>query len=245
MRKVSAIAASVFADALRRKVLWVVIVFGALMAVVIPSLPSYGVGVANAVFREVSIALTYAASLVVALALSVTRVPAEVERRTVFNVLGRDVARWQYLLGVWLGIFAVMAGLIAAFMVVTIGIGWFTYGALYLRLLQAGFAVWLEMGVIAALCLLLTARFGAVTAAVGALAFVFIGHSTAALYRGGSENVTAPWWLPSLDVFNVINPVAHGAGISLAYAAAMSVAFVVWSALLLLLAAAAFQHRDL
>ena len=49
----------------------------------------------------------------------------------------------------------------------------------------------------------------------------------------------------SLDVFNVINPVAHGAGISLAYAAAMSVAFVVWSALLLLLAAAAFQHRDL
>lgn len=245
MRKVNAIAASIVADALRRKVLWVVIVFGALMAVVIPSLPSYGVGVANAVFREVSIALTYAASLVVVLALSVTRVPAEVERRTVFNVLGRDVARWQYLLGVWLGISAVMAGLITAFTLVTICIGWFTYGTPYVRLLQAGFAVWLEMGVIAALCLLLTARFGAVTATVGALAFVFIGHSTAALYRGGSENVTAPWWLPSLDVFNVINPVAHGTGISVAYAAAMSAAFVVWSALLLLLATAAFQHRDL
>jgi ABC-type transport system involved in multi-copper enzyme maturation permease subunit len=244
-RKVGAIAASVFSDALRRKVPWVVVVFGALMAVMIPSLPSYGAGVVDAVFREVSIALVFVAALVVTLALAVTRVPSEVERRTVFNILARDVARWEYLLGVWLGILAVMAGVLLALFAITVAIGWYTYGTASIRLLQAALALWFEMGVVAAACLVLTARWGPVTASVGALAFVFIGHSAPYLYTRGAENVTAPWWLPSLDVFNVINPVAHGTGISLAYAGAMFAAFAIWSALLLVVAAAAFQPRDL
>ena len=123
MRKVMAIALAVVSDALRRKVLWAVLVFAALLAIAIPSLPSYGTGVDAAVFRDFAIALTFAASLVVVIALSVTRVPAEVERRTVFTILGRDVARWQYLVGTWLGHSCVMAGVELAFLAVTIGVG--------------------------------------------------------------------------------------------------------------------------
>ena len=103
MKKMLAIAAAVVADAIRRKVVWVVLVFAVFLGSSIPALPSYGVGVAASVFREVAIALTYVAALVVALALSATRIPVEVERRTVFNVISRDVRRWQYVAGRWLG----------------------------------------------------------------------------------------------------------------------------------------------
>ncbi len=245
MRKVAAIALAVVSDALRRKVLWAVLVFAALLAIAIPSLPSYGTGVDAAVFRDFAIALTFAASLIVTVALSVTRVPNEVERRTVFTILGRDVARWQYLVGTWLGIFFVMAGVVLAFLAVTIGIGWATYGDPAFRLAEAAFAILLECGIVAAFCVLVTARLGAVTAAVAALAFLFVGHSAASLATGGAEGVAAPWWLPSLDVFNVINPVAHGTGVSVSYMGLMLVAFAVWCAILLLGAAALFQGRDL
>ncbi len=245
MRKVMAIALAVVSDALRRKVLWAVLVFAALLAIAIPSLPSYGTGVDAAVFRDFAIALTFAASLVVVIALSVTRVPAEVERRTVFTILGRDVARWQYLVGTWLGIVLVMVGVELAFLAVTLGIGWLTYGEPAFQLAEASLAILLECGIVAAFCIMVTARLGAVTGAVGALAFLFIGHSVAGLVTGGAEGATAPWWVPSLDVFNVINPVAHGTGISLSYVGAMLAAFAVWCAILLLGGAALFQGRDL
>lgn len=241
-----AIARAVIADAARRKVTWVVFVFAALLAFAVPSLPSYGQGVVGAVFREVTIALMFVATMVVALALAATRIPGEVERRTVFSLLARDVRRWQYVVGTWIGTFVVTGLVLAAFTVVAIATGYFVYGEVMLVLFQGALAVWLETGVVMALAVLVSTRFNPVTAIVATLSFAFIGHSIAGLIapsaHGGSE---APWWLPSLDVFNVINPVAHGDGYSIVYAMAMLAAFAAWSALLLGGASALFARRDL
>ena len=244
MDKMLAIASSVVADAIRRKVVWVVLLFAAILSLAIPSLPSYGVGVVGAVFREVAIALMYAAAFVVALALAATRVPSEVDRRTVFNVLARDVRRWQYVVGSWLGMFAVVGLSLLAFTIVAVIVGRVAYGSIMVVLLEAMLAVWLEMGVLMAFTVMMSTRFGVVTSVVGALAFVFAGHSVGSLFATGPAG-RAPWYVPSLDAFNVINPVAHGAGYSPAYAAAMLTAFAAWVALLLLAGAALFEGRDL
>jgi ABC-type transport system involved in multi-copper enzyme maturation permease subunit len=244
MKKLLVIAQTVIADAVRRKVVWVVVVFGALLAIAVPALPNYGLGVVAAVYREISIALMWAAALVVALALSATRVPVEVERRTVFNVLSRDVRRWQYVAGTWLGIFAVLGMALLAFTVITIGIGAFQFDEWMWRLFEAAFAVWLEMGVVLAFAVMMSTSVGVVTSIVASLAFVFVGHSLGGLL-GFSGESAAPWWLPTLSVFNVINPVAHGTGYGLAYGASMTLAFVAWIALLLLGGSALFSRRDL
>jgi len=244
LRKILAIATAVIADAARRKVVWVVVVFAGVLAVAIPALPSYGEGVAAAVFREVAIALTYTAALVVALSLSVSRIPSEVERRTVFNVITRDVRRWHYVAGTWLGMFAVLGLVIAAFSAVTVGIGAFTYSQVMWRLLEASFAVWLEMGALMAFAVMMSCAFGPVTAAVGALAFAFVGHAMTSL-MSLPEGVRAPWYLPGLDVFNVIAPVAHGTGYGPGYAGSMLLVFTAWVVLLLLGGSAIFSWRDL
>jgi ABC-type transport system involved in multi-copper enzyme maturation permease subunit len=241
-----AIAAAVVADAVRRKTVWVVVVFAAFLGLSIPALPSYGVGVAASVFREVAIALTYASALVVALTLSATRIPVEVERRTVFNVISRDVRRWQYVVGSWLGMFIVLGGVIAACALATIVIGYFMMpgNEVMWRLLEAAFAVWLEVGVIMAFALMLSCLFGAITAVVGALAFTFVGHAVISLLNL-PEGARAPWYFPSLDIFNVINPVALGSGYGPLYALSMVIAFSAWIALLLLGASILFGSRDL
>jgi hypothetical protein len=80
--------------------------------------------------------------------------------------------------------------------------------------------------------------------AVGALAFVFVGHT-----RDSVLGETAPAWAravyPSLDTLNVVNPVAHGGGVSIAYIGSMLAVCVGMSALLLLLGSLAFGRRDL
>ena len=244
MFKVAAIASAVVADAARRKVVWVVVVFAALLAMAIPALPSYGVGVVGAIFREVSIALMYAGALVVALVLSATRIPVEVERRTVFNVISRDVRRWQYVVGTWLGMFLVLGIVLLLFAIATIGFGMLTYHILMWRLLEGAFAVWLEMGVIMALAVMLSAQFGPITTVVGTLSFAFVGHAVIGLLAL-PEGARAPWYIPSLDIFNVISPVAHGSGYGVLYALSMVAAFLAWVALLLIGGGAMFARRDL
>jgi ABC-type transport system involved in multi-copper enzyme maturation permease subunit len=244
---VRAIAGSVVADALRRKVVYVVLVFAAFMAIAIPRLPSYGVGVVEAVFREVTLALMYVVAVVVVLALSANRVPGEVERRTVYNILGRDVRRWQYLLGSWLGVFAVMGSVIAAFSVVSLLVGSVTYHTVMWRLLEGALAIWLETGVIAAFAISVSTFTGPVPVAVASVAFLFVGHlgSGAAQEEMVQGAASASSFYPTLEAFNVINPVAHGSGISLTYVALMLVAAFAWTGALLVVGSLLFSRRDL
>lgn len=242
MNSILAIALAVVADAIRRKIVWVVAVFAALMAVAVPALPSYGVGVVEPMFREVSLALMYTAALVVGLALSATRIPSEIEQRTVFNVISRDVRRWQYVVGSWLGMFAVLGVMLLAFTLATIGIGFLEYQQAMWQLLEGAFGVWLEVGVIMAFAVLMSCQVGPVTTVVGALAFTFIGHSLGGLL---GISAGAPWYIPTLDVFNVINPVAHGSGYGVVYGLSMLAAFCAWVALLLLGGSLLFGRRDL
>lgn len=236
------VASAVFMDAVRRKVVWVVLLFAAVLAVAIPSLPSYGVGVVSAVFREVSLSLMYASVIVVTLALAANRVPAEVERRTVYNVLARSVRRWEYVVGTWLGILAVIGTISLLFALIAIGIGWATYGAAMWRLLEGALGIWLEAGVLAAFCMVVSAAVGPVVVAVASLAFLFIAHARTSLLVEG----TLAWNLyPSLDTFNIIAPVAHGQGVTIVYLGVMLLVFAAWSGVLLLVASAVFGRRDL
>jgi hypothetical protein len=117
------------------------------------------------------------------------------------------------------------------------------YGSLMLELFAAAFAILLEMGVVAAFTLMMTTRVGTVTSLVGSIAFVFIGHSVLSVLATEAQSV--PWWVPSLEVFNVIEPVAYGAGYGLVYAAAMVAVFSAATVLLAILAALLFEGRDL
>lgn len=239
--RIAAIAGSVVADAVRRKVVYVVLVFAAIMAAAIPSLPSYGIGVIGPVFREVALALMWVGGLVVTLTLAAVRVPGEVERRTVYNVLAKRVRRWEYLVGTWLGIVSVVGGIIVCFNVVNQIVAWTAYGQPMWRLWEGVLAIWLEMGVIAALAVAVSAAVGPVVVVVAALAFLFIAHSR----PPGLETGLAGALYPSLDVFNVIIPVAHGGGYGPVYAAGMAAVFLGWVAGLLLAGSLAFSRRDL
>lgn len=244
MRAVLAISGSVVSDALRRKVIYIVLAFAALMAIAIPRLPSYGVGVAEAVFREVSLALMFVVALVVALALSANRVPSEVERRTIYNTLARDVRRWQYLFGSWLGVFAVMAGVVASFAMITMGVGLITYGQPMLQLWEGALAIWLETGVVAAFAIAVSTITGPVPVVVASLAFEFVAHLGGGLSTLQSDT-TQTSFFPTLETFNIINPVAHGSGVSIGYAAVMLAVALAWVGALLGAGTLLFERKDL
>ena len=243
MRRIFAIAGSVVADAMRRKVLWSVLVVAAIMTFAIPALPSYGLGIVTAIFREVALAVMYVAAMLVTIALTANRIPGEVERRTIYNVLSKRVGRWEYLVGTWLGIWLVMGLLVIAFLVVDIVFGGVVYHQFMWHLAEGAFGIWLESGVLAAATVAMSTRFGAATSTLGALVFLFVTHSKSSLFGLYPQGTLAALY-PSTDVFAVIEPVAHGTGVGLVTLAVMTVAFAGWVAVLLGVAVLVFQRRD-
>lgn len=244
MSRILPIAQAVVADSLRRKVVYVVLVFAALLAFAIPSLPSYGLGVEDAVFREVALALSFVTALVVTLSLAANRVPAEVERRTVYNVLAKGVGRWEYLIGTWLGIMLVAGGAVAAFTVVQQVIALVKYGDPMWQLWQGALAIWLEMGVVSAFSVAMSAIAGPVVVLTASLTALFIGHSRSTLL-GGEGALSLQPFMPSLDAFNVVNPVAHGTGVPPLYLLSMFVVFLGLAGVSLAVGTALFSQRDL
>jgi ABC-type transport system involved in multi-copper enzyme maturation permease subunit len=243
LRRLSSIAGAVFLDAIKRKIVYAVGFFAAVLAFSAPSLPSYGVGVDVGVYREVALALTFAAALVLSLALAANRIPSEVERRTVYNVVAKPVGRWEYVVGTWAGITAVMGAVIAAFTVIDQLVGLARYAQPMWQLWEGALAIWLEIGVLTAFAVAISAVSGAVVVTVATLTFAFIGHSRQPVLNAW------PWfpgWLyPSMDTFNVINPVAHGSGYGVLYALLMLAVFVGWVVALLVLGSLGFARRDL
>ncbi|MDY0341502.1 MAG: hypothetical protein RBS17_09880 [Coriobacteriia bacterium] len=244
MSRIYPIARAVVADSLRRKVVYVVVLFAALLAFAIPFLPDYGLGVQEAVFREVALALAFVTAIVVTLSLAANRVPGEAERRTVYNVVAKGVSRWEYLVGTWGGIFLVAGAAVAAFTLIEQVIGFINYGVMMWVLWEGALAIWLEMGVIAALAVAASAVAGPVVVVTLTLAVLFVGHSRSTLLGGEGALAFRPFF-PSLDAFNVVNPVAHGGGVPLEYLAGMIGVFVGFTGLALIVGGTLFGRRDL
>jgi ABC-type transport system involved in multi-copper enzyme maturation permease subunit len=243
VRRLSAIAGAVFLDAIKRRIVYAVGFFAAILAFTAPSLPSYGAGVDVGVYREVALALTFVAAIVLALALAANRIPSEVERRTVYNVAAKPVSRWEYVVGTWLGITGVMGLVIAAFTVIDQVVAVVRYAQPMWQLWEGALAIWFETGVLTAFAVAVSAVTGTVVVTVATLTFAFIGHSRQPVLTAWRW---FPGWLyPSLDTFNVINPVAHGSGYDAVYAAIMVAVFLGWVAALLVLGSLGFARRDL
>lgn len=240
--RLGALALAVFKDAMRRRIAYVVLLFAAVMAAAIPQLPSYGEAVEAAIYREVLLALAFVAAGIVALALSANRVPGEFEKRSMYAILARGVSRAEYLVGTFLGLAAVMAAVVAAFTLLGQVLGFVYYDEPMWRLWEGAIGIWMEVSVLSAITMVFTTRTGPVTALMGALAFLFVAHARGSILSEG----TLAWRLyPSLDAFNVIEPVAHGQGVPLAYMGVMVVAFVAWTGVLLAVAVGLFAGRDL
>lgn len=244
MSRIWPIALSVVTDSLRRKVVYVVLVFAAILAMAIPALPSYGLGIEDAVYREVALALSFVTALVLALSLAANRVPSEVDRRTVYNVLAKGVSRAEYLVGSWLGVFLVTGGAVAAFTVVQQVIAVTRYGDPMWQLWQGALAIWLEMGVLCAFAVAISSVVGPVVVVTAAMAVLFAGHSRSTLVGGEGALALRPFY-PSLDTFNIVNPVAHGSGVPALYVLSMLVVFAGFVAVALAVAVLLFGRRDL
>lgn len=254
MRAIRAIAVNTFREAIRDRILYLFVGFAIIMVISTKLFGMLTVGDESKIVKDIGLAAMQFFSMLIAVMMSLLLISREVDNRTVFNILSKPVRRWQFILGKYLGLVAIVAVnllLITAVLVVMVLI--YT-GQFDPMLVFAAAMTMLEMSVLAAFATLFAVLTRPILGSLMTLAMFIVGHTSADLWMLTRQlpgtftraMITVVYYLvPNLERFNIKIEVVHDLPIqpaAVGWAVVYAAAFV---AVLLFLAALRFQTKDL
>jgi ABC-type transport system involved in multi-copper enzyme maturation permease subunit len=251
--KLWALARNTFREAVRDKVLLTLLVIAFLVTAGARLIPSLAAGEEAKITKDLGLKSMTLFCVLIAVLVGGRLVYREIEKRTIFVILAKPVARWQFVLGKYLGLMLVLVTSVA------IMTAWFALFMTLSRipvqpqmLLQVLLLVF-ELAVITAIAVFFSTFVTPITSAVFTFAVYFTGTlSRSLLYWGTKDRPEVMqiasrffyYLLPNLQNFDIAGSVVHGlpvnypqVGLSMAYATVYVVA-------VLLVAALVFQRRN-
>lgn len=145
---------TVLKDALRKKVLYFLALFALVLIAFSPLLPSYGFGVQLIFIKDIALSSLTLFSIIITVYLSITQLPTEIEKKTIYNIISKPVSRTRFILGKYLGIVLTIFIII---LILTLGIQIYLIlkgGQIEIDFLKGVFAIFLENAVIASVAVL-------------------------------------------------------------------------------------------
>ncbi|MDX2244634.1 MAG: ABC transporter permease subunit [Leptolyngbyaceae cyanobacterium bins.302] len=108
------IAANVFREVIRDRVLYLIILFALFMAAAVRLLPELAASTEDKITRDVGLAAMTLLGLVVAVFVGTGLVNKEIEKRTVLVMIAKPISRIEFIVGKHWGLSGVLAVLVAA-----------------------------------------------------------------------------------------------------------------------------------
>jgi ABC-type transport system involved in multi-copper enzyme maturation permease subunit len=255
MGKIIAIAGNTFREVIRDRVLYIIAFFAAALIGLSKALGWISIDHDLKVIADFSLAGIDGFALLVTVFLGTTLVYKEVEKRTLYSVLAKDIVRPQFVLGKYLGLFGTavlcVAGMGAIFFVYLLVMGGRPTAAMALAL----YGIVLELMLITSISLLLSSLASPVLSAIITFALYLTGHSMEVLRKfiveleyGGK---TGDWFLtfaynvlPNLENFNFKNYVSGAALPDAGFVLFSTLYALVYSCVLLAVTLAVYQTKD-
>ena len=247
------IARNTYREATRDRVLAGMTIAGVVFLVAVQGLAPLALGEGKRLLVDMGLSAISMLGLLVILMVGSSLVAKEIERRTIYTLLARPIARPVYLIGKW-------AGLTGSVCTITALLGL----ALWLVLCTRGLWVWgpsvleatylasLELAVITAVAVMFSALSTPVLSALYTLAFFCAGqwsydlHHLATQFPDGLRGIleAAANVLPNLPLFNMRGLASQGLTTTPLHLTMATGYAALYCGCVLALAAAAFESRD-
>lgn len=252
MTALLAIARSTLAEAIRQRILYLLVVFAVALIAFSRVLSLMTVGDSAKIIKDVGLSAINLFGLMIALFVGVGMLFREMERRTIQVTLAGPVARWQYLLGKYFGLAAaitVNTVLMAVALIAVVVLK----GAFDPPLLIAVFMLWVELMFITAAAVFFSSFSTPIFSALFTAAIYVVGHLSWSLtlleqeLSGLAASVVRAIYLllPNLEYGDVRGPIVHGVPVPWERIVGASVYELAYAGVLLAIACLAFRRRDL
>jgi len=253
-RLAAAVAVMTFREAVRDRILYLLLAFALIMIAAARFLALLTVGSEARIVADTGLAAIAFFGVLTAIFVGVSLISKEIEQRTAYTVLARPMGRGTFVVGKYLGLLMTLwvnAGIMSLGFILLLTLR----GEPILPVLPALWLIAVELAVVTALALFFSSV--ATSSIIGVL-------FTLGLYAAGHlvwsfpllAQRLGPGWgqrmvmgvyyiLPNLDRFNVRALVIHGDPVPAGFVALQTAYGAGWAVLLLLAAARAFGRRDL
>lgn len=254
MTRVLAVAKNTFREAVRDRIFTSILFFAASFILLSLVLQEVTIGDQDKVVRSMGQGAIDVFGSLVAMFLGVSIVWKELDKRTIYTVLSKPLARWEFILGKYVGLLMTVGAELVFLLIVYTG----------LMVFQQGFPpaiVFVSVGLLFFQLMLLTAwatLFSATSEPTTATAFtvsVFIvGHLADDIWLlgGGADSPVVRavahglyWVLPNFELFNIRSQAVHETPIPWDHVGAAVGYGLAYTAVVLGAAMLFFQRRDI
>lgn len=247
-----AIALNTFREAIRDRVLYLLLVFAVILIGASRLFSLLTVGNEEKIIKDMGLSAISLFGVLTAVFVGVNLVFKEIERRTVYTLLANPVRRWQFLVGKFTGLMGVLA-MNTALMTAALFALLMLRGESPWSLLPAVVLIAVELGIVTAFALLFSSLTNPILAAVWTFASYVMGHLSWSLMLlkdkvppGISQWAcdVVYWVLPNLDRLNVKREVVHGLELPDGFMVAAVSYGMGYAVLVLVLACIAFERKE-
>ena len=261
MRRIAAVARNTFREAVRNKILYSLLFFAVALIVSALALGQLSVHEERRMIRDVGLFGVDLFSVLIAIFVGVNLLYKELALKTVYTILPKPIARWEFVLGKWLGVMATLVAQIVVMgaalgVTLVVSEGW---DALDAALAKALWLLLMNVTIVTSVAILFSSFSSPFLSGLFSLGVFVVGRSVPdvralAEHIGGAVAAVlrgACALLPNLHLFTPSGTALHGQDISVhgtfvgsGYLALTTGYALGYSALVLGLAMVIFRKRD-
>lgn len=252
MKAIAAVALNTFREAIRDRVLYLILAVALVVVGGSRFVAMLTVGSEIKIVKDLGLAAISLFGLLIAVFVGVSLVSKEIERRTVYTLLAQPVARWQFVAGKYAGLLLVLASnvlVVGSAVLAAVAV----MGEPPWVLVPAIALILVELAVVAAFAVLFSSFTNPILAAVGTVAVYVTGHLSwsfdllkkrvaAGLARSLCDGLHAV--LPNLDRLDLKAEAVHGAAIPAGTFAAAAAYGAFYALAVVVLACVVFERRE-
>jgi ABC-2 type transport system permease protein len=251
--RILAIARNTFREAVRDKVLYVLLFFAAVCIFGSKALGWISIGQDIKIVKDISLAAVSVFGVLIAIFVGTNLVYKEIDKRTIYTILSSPVHRWEFIVGKYLGLAFLLALVTAVMSVVTTLYLTFLGGQVDLTFLLAILLIYWQLLLVTALAVFLSACASPILGALIVFSAYVLGHATNILIDlpdhfndtfAQKIMMAAYYIIPNLSNFDIRAEAANGVQVELTYVLWVLLYGTAYTVFLLVLASLAFQDKD-
>lgn len=252
MNNILAIAKNSFKETIRDRILYVIVIFAALMIVASLLAGSISMEQDAKVVQDFGLSSIFLFSILMAVFIGTNLVHKEIDKRTIFLIFSKPIKKSQFILGKFAGLGATMAVILAFMALVFMILVRIKTGSFHPLLLEAILLNYFEVLFIIALTIVFSSFTAPLASAVYTILFFLVGHSATTVKTIASTAdpflkyvLQAVYYIfPNLEKFNIRNTVTYNIGFTVPQIGWNILYAAVYIALLLYLANLILRRQE-
>ena len=248
-----AIAVNTYREAIRDKILYVLLFFSGVTILCSKALGYISVGQDMKIITDISLASISLFGALIAIFVGTNLVYKEIDKRTIYTILSRPIYRYEFILGKYLGL-AMLIATVTTIMAVFAAVYFMILGGtIEIMFAEAVLLIYWKLLLVTAFSVLLSSLTSPILGAIIVLTGYIMGHATGILvdlpphFDGTlTEDLmnAAYHVLPNLSRFDIWQEYANGIAVPHAYVAWTMLYGSLYTLLMLFLASMSFEDKD-